>query len=148
MTAIGRKDLIGPDYANNNHRVTHREVIEEAISSWTSQHTPEEICEVMEMTKVPYGKIMNVKDLVECEHLKERGMLEEVYVEGKLQEDGSRQRGWNVKVPGVSPRLEGGGARFASAGPNLGAHNEEIFSKQLGLGEEEINGLRADGIIS
>jgi crotonobetainyl-CoA:carnitine CoA-transferase CaiB-like acyl-CoA transferase len=146
MTAIDRKDLVGPDYETNSHRVKHQDVIEKAISGWTSRHTPEEVCNAMEAAKVPYGKIMNVKDLVECEHLIERGMVEEIFVNDANGKSGDG--GWKVKVAGVAPKLEGGSLRRSIAGPDLGAHNTEILSGQLGLGEEEINELRREGIIS
>jgi len=153
MTAIGRTDLVGPDYANNHHRVVHQKEIEKAISEWTGRHTTEEVCEAMETAKVPHGKIMNVKDLVECEHLIERGMVEEVYVTpsdvgegGELE--GEQPGGWTVKVPGVAPKLEGDWSRPTTAGPNLGAHNAEVLGSQLGLGEEQIHQLRMEGVVA
>jgi crotonobetainyl-CoA:carnitine CoA-transferase CaiB-like acyl-CoA transferase len=146
MTAIERTDLVGPEYETNRHRVMHQGVIEKAISDWTSQHTPEEVSDVMEVAKVPCGKIMNVKDLVGCEHLIERGMIDEVFVEDVDRKSGSA--GWKVKVASVAPKLEGSSLRTSSAGPNLGAHNTDILSGRLGLGEEELNELRKEGVIS
>jgi len=149
MTAIGRTDLVGPEYENNHHRVVHQKEIEKAISDWTSRHTPEEVCEAMESAKVPYGKIMNVKDLVECEHLIARGMVEEVYVGGDGGEVHEGEKGgWSVKVPGIAPKLEGDWSRPATAGPNLGAHNAEVFAKHLGLGEEQVHQLRLEGVVA
>jgi crotonobetainyl-CoA:carnitine CoA-transferase CaiB-like acyl-CoA transferase len=146
MAAIGRTDLVGPDYANNHHRVAHQKEIEKAIMSWTRRHTPEEVCETMESAKVPYGKIMNVKDLVECEHLIARGMVEEVYVHAADQE--GEKGGWTVKVPGIAPKLEGDWSRPTTAGPNLGQHNAEVLGSQLGLKEEDIRQLRLEGIVA
>jgi crotonobetainyl-CoA:carnitine CoA-transferase CaiB-like acyl-CoA transferase len=142
MTAIGRPDLTGPSFAENHHRVAQQKIIEKAIQDWTSRHTPEEVCDAMESAKVPYGKIMNVKDLVECEHLIARGMVEEVHVG-----DEAHGRGWMLKVPGVAPKLEGECFRTATAGPNLGAHNHEVFS-QLGLQEKDISALRSEGVVA
>ena len=100
MTAIDRTDLIGPSFLHNQHRVANRDLIEFTVSTWTSQQTPDEICGVMEEARVPCGKIMNVKDIVECQHLIERGMMGSVWVEGERNEGG-----WEVKVPGVSLKL-------------------------------------------
>ncbi|KZS88868.1 CoA-transferase family III [Sistotremastrum niveocremeum HHB9708] len=139
MTAIGRPDLTGPKFLHNHHRVTHQQAIEQAISEWTSQRSASEICEIMEEAKVPNGKIMNVEDLMKCEHVEERGMIESVRV-------GDGDEGWDVRVPGVAPRLEDV-AKTRWAGPDLGAHNDEILRGRLQMTAEEIDALRDQGII-
>ena len=57
MTAIGREDLVGPEYKINSDRVRNQEVIEKAISDWTSARTPEEVLDVMSEAQVPSGRI-------------------------------------------------------------------------------------------
>ena len=57
MTAIGREDLVGPEYKINSDRVRNQEVIEKAISDWTSARTPEEVLDVMYEAQVPSGRI-------------------------------------------------------------------------------------------
>ncbi|TDL16915.1 CoA-transferase family III [Rickenella mellea] len=143
MTAIGREDLVGPEFANNHHRVARRCKIENAISEWTRQRTPEEVCKVMERSCVPFGRIMNVKDLMENEHVRARGMVERVHV----PRIGDDDAGWDVEVPRVVPVLEGDySTRWA--GPDLGQHNEEVFLKDMGISAEELASLRAEGVVS
>ncbi|KIJ11924.1 hypothetical protein PAXINDRAFT_171540 [Paxillus involutus ATCC 200175] len=140
MRAMGREDLIGPLYAQNHHRVTRQAEIEDAISSWTSVRPAEEVLAVLDKAGVPVGRVVGVKDIVENEQVKARGAVEDVWV-GK--EDG----GWNVKMPGVFPILEGSEAKTRWAGPNLGEHTDEVLINELGLDVNELARLRRDGII-
>jgi crotonobetainyl-CoA:carnitine CoA-transferase CaiB-like acyl-CoA transferase len=159
MQAISRPDLVGPNYARNQQRVERQAEIEEAISNWTKERTPEEVCKVMDEARVPVGRIMNVKDIMENEHVNERGMVERVKVISSARVQAKTQASsvedavekpqveeWDLDVPRVAPLLECE-ARTRWAGPNLGQHNDEILKGELGLSEQEMDELRKDGII-
>lgn len=150
MTAIDRPDLLGPDYAGNHNRVPRQKEIEEGISAWTRQRTPEEVCKAMDEARVPVGRIMNVKDIMENEHVQKRGMVERIRVpmrspQGMGTED-TVDGGWELDVHRVTPRMEGE-APTRWAGPDLGQHNEEVLEGILGLSQSDVNGLKARGII-
>ncbi|KAG2121248.1 CoA-transferase family III domain-containing protein [Suillus clintonianus] len=140
MRAIGREDLIGPSYAHNHHRVARQGEIEEAISAWTSQQHVEEVLTTLEGAGVPVGRVVGVKEIVEGEQVKARGAVEDVEV-------GRDGEGWNVKMPRVFPVLEGCDAKTRWAGPDLGAHTEEVLGELLGLSVESITRLREEGVI-
>ncbi|KAG1829536.1 CoA-transferase family III domain-containing protein [Suillus subalutaceus] len=133
MRAIGREDLIGASYAHNHHRVARQGEIEEAISAWTSQR------QVEEGASIPVGRVVGVKEIVESEQVKARGAVEDVEV-------GREGEGWKVKMPRVFPLLEGCDTKTRWAGPDLGAHTEEILG-ELGLNIESIIRLREEGVI-
>ncbi|KAK0430059.1 CoA-transferase family III domain-containing protein [Armillaria borealis] len=141
MTAIGRSELTGPNYEQNQHRVQRQTEIEKAISDWTSQKTVEEVMDTMNAAGVPVGRVVNVKDIVENEHNQARGAIEDVWVDGK---DGE---GWNVKMPGTFPRIEGYDFTPRWAGPDLGEHTDIVLEDILGKRKEEVEKLREDGII-
>lgn len=140
MRAIDREDLVGPDYAQNQHRVTRQAEIEEAISNWTRVRPAEEVLNVLDKAGVPVGRVVGVKEITENEHVNARGAVEDVWV-------GETDSGWNVKMPGVFPVLEGSGAKTRWAGPDLGKHTDDILIKELGLDTEELARLRKSGII-
>ncbi|KAI5122328.1 hypothetical protein M0805_002495 [Coniferiporia weirii] len=144
MNAIGRPDLTGPAYAGNHMRVPRQAEIEDAISAWTLQHTPEEVCAAMNEARVPVGRIMNIKDIMENEHVRERGMIERVHVpmKGKSGAD----EGWDLDVHRVAPIMECD-IQTRWAGPDLGQHNEEVLHGILGLSKSDMTKLRAQGII-
>ncbi|KAG2213180.1 hypothetical protein INT47_011329, partial [Mucor saturninus] len=146
MNAIGRSDLTGEKYKVNADRVKEQEAIDGAIgniwdSAWTLEHTTDEVLEVMEKVSVPAGKIYDAKDIVEDEHINARGMIENVTVGTK--EEG---RGWNVKIPGMSPVLGTTPGSTEWAGPDLGEHTNQVLKDLLGLSDSEIEKLEQDGI--
>ncbi|KZT01487.1 CoA-transferase family III [Laetiporus sulphureus 93-53] len=142
MSAIGRPDLTGPHYARNQHRVARQQVIEDAISAWTRERTAEEVEEVLQAVGVPTGRVLSIKELVENPQVQARGMLEDLPVRNpKTGEE------WTVKVPKMVPFLEGCESKTRWAGPELGQHNHEVLVEELGLSEEQLNRLQADGVI-
>ncbi|PPQ97001.1 hypothetical protein CVT26_006410 [Gymnopilus dilepis] len=152
MQAIGRTDLMGPNYAHNHHRVARQEEIEAAICAWTSTRTVDEVEEVMRKAGVPVGRVNNVEDVLENEQLKARGAVREVPVSavwGDINEceDGFQGSGWTVKMQGTFPVIDGVNPQPKWAGPELGAHTEEVLMQELMLSEREIGRLKEDGII-
>ena len=52
-----------------------------------------------------------------------------------------------LQLVAPAPRLEGSPARIRSTGPELGAHNEEIYAGELGLTRAELTELRGARVI-
>ena len=136
MTAIGRADLTGPDYAQNHHRVVRQPEIELAISTWTAQHTPTEVIETMDKAGVPVGRVVNVEDIMKNEQVAARGTIREVPI-----------KDWTVKMQGTFPVIEGVDAQPKWAGPDLGSHTDQVLKEDLRLTDSEIAELRENGII-
>ncbi|KAJ2956643.1 hypothetical protein NQZ79_g7542 [Umbelopsis isabellina] len=130
MKAAGREDLATSEYETNKERVIHQKVIDEAI-----------VLEKLEKVSVPAGKIYDARDIINDEHIQARGMIEEVTVGSK--EDG---RGWQVKVPAVTPKLDTTPGSTEWAGPDLGQHTKQVLTEMLGLSDEEIKNLESEGI--
>lgn len=152
MKVIDRPDLIGPSYKHNNHRVERQTEIENAISSWTSARSAEEVEGILEKAGVPVGRVCTVKEIVEGEQIKARGGVEDVWVpnsNGKSASGGNveGEDGWTMKMPMVAPILEGCDPKTRWAGPDLGMHNEDVLVDHLGLSNQEVNELVDKGIV-
>ncbi|CAO3665176.1 unnamed protein product [Umbelopsis vinacea] len=143
MKAAGREDLATSEYETNKERVIHQKTIDDAIASWTSTLTTDQVLEKLEKASVPAGKIYDARDLVNDEHVQARGMIETVTVGSK--DDG---RGWQVKIPAVTPKLDTTPGSTEWAGPDLGQHTEQVLSEMLGLSPDEIQKLEGEGITS
>ncbi|CAO3672458.1 unnamed protein product [Umbelopsis ramanniana] len=141
MKAAGREDLATAEYETNKERVIHQKKIDEAIASWTSTLTTDQVLEKLEAASVPAGKIYDARDLVNDEHVQARGMIEEVTVGS--EQDG---RGWQVKIPAITPKLDTTPGSTEWAGPDLGQHTNQILSEVLGLSPDEIQQLEQEGI--
>ncbi len=137
MTAAGRPEMAAdPRLANNAGRVAHQQEVDDAISRWTTTLDSSQVLEILERAEVPCGPIYNVADMVEDPHFNARGMFEQVLVDGK-----------KLKIPAILPILSESPGRTEWAGPEVGAHNEEILRDRLGLGDEDIEKLKSEGVI-
>ncbi len=141
MEVIGRPDLTGLEYQQNHNRVAKQAEIEEAIRRWTEKRSAEEVIQKMRQANVAVGQVANVKDIMENEQIQSRGAIQEVQVQAA---DG---QSWPLKMQGTFPTLGGVDPKPKWAGPNLGAHTDEVLRDKLGLGDDTISKLRADGIV-
>ncbi|KAG6839507.1 hypothetical protein C0991_001972 [Blastosporella zonata] len=139
MQVVKRPDLTGPSYEQNHHRVARQAEIERAISGWTRQHTVDEVIEVMNKVGVPVGRVVTVKEVVEGEQVKARGAVQDVWVGG--------ENGWNVKMQGTFPVIDGVDPQPKWAGPDLGFHTDEVLMRDLGLSSDTVSKLRTEGVI-
>jgi formyl-CoA transferase len=139
MHAIGRPDLAGDQrLAENAGRVKHAELIDESISSWTEQHSFDEIMEKLDEAGVPAGGIYSIADIAVDPHYQAREMIQEFDIPSV---------GRRVKLPGIIPRYSESQVETTWVGPELGQHNDEIYGDLLGLSPAEINALKKDSVI-
>jgi crotonobetainyl-CoA:carnitine CoA-transferase CaiB-like acyl-CoA transferase len=137
MQAIGRPDLASdPALTYNDGRVRKIEIIDAAISDWTSKHSLAEALSTLEGADVPVAKIYTAADIHADPHFRHRGMIEPVVLPD----------GVAVDLPGIVPRLSETPGRTAWIGPPLGAHAGEVLG-QLGLDEAAVGELRKEGVI-
>ena len=117
--------------------MAHEPRIDQALSEWTAAHDFADVLAALERAKVPAGPIYSMADIVDDEHYRARGMIER-----QTLADGTE-----VKLPSLAPKLvdSPGGTRWI--GPELGAHNDEIYRGRLGMSEEDLASLARDGII-
>ena len=138
MAAIGRPDLAAdPGLVDNTGRVARVAELDQAIGGWAAGHTVDEVLAVLDAAGVPAGRIYTVADIAADPHYRARGMIEQVRME-----DGS-----TLEVPGIVPKLSltpGGHRRNA---PALGQDTDAVL-EELGLSPEQIQGLKARGIVA
>ena len=138
MIAIGRDDLANdPRVARNPGRVEHEAEIDAAIEGWVSVRTSAEVLESLTAAEVPAGPINSIEDIARDPQYESRGMFESVNLPS----------GSPLKIPRMVPILSETPARTRWIGPELGAHNEEVYGGLLGMGEDAIRDLRARGVI-
>lgn len=137
MEAVARPDLAHDRrLATNAGRVVHEREIDGALSAWCAGRDAADAIAVLEQARVPVGPIYNVADMMDDPHFRSRGLFEQVSVDGG-----------DLEIPAIMPRLAGtpGGTRWP--GPALGSHTREVLCGLLGLTDERVAELRADGVI-
>ncbi|MCX4241072.1 CaiB/BaiF CoA transferase family protein [Paraliomyxa miuraensis] len=138
MHAIGRPRLADdPRMQHNDGRSAHADELDAAIEAWTSSLPQAQVLEALVRADVPSGPINSAADLFADPHVAARDMLEPITLP-----DGS-----TLRVPRITPLLSRTPARSHFAGPELGAHNEEIYVERLGLTPDELDALRAQGVV-
>lgn len=138
LRVIGREDLAGDErYATREKRTNNRPEVEALVNEWCRTKTAEEAVTALKNGHVPCSSIPGFDQVAEDPQLLSREMIVEVEqpVSGKVKLSGSV-----FKMSGTP-----GDRRFPA--PALGEHNEEIYTRLLGLSAREIKELKDDGVI-
>jgi crotonobetainyl-CoA:carnitine CoA-transferase CaiB-like acyl-CoA transferase len=137
MTAIGRGDLgDDPAFAHNDGRAAQSDLLDGAISAWSTQRPIDEVLRVLEAAEVPAGRIYSVADIVADPHYQARGMILDAQLPGGVE----------TKMPGVVPKLSETPGVINWQGPSLGQHTQAVLT-ELGLSESAIQRLKDEGIV-
>ncbi|MBD8757167.1 CaiB/BaiF CoA transferase family protein [Pseudomonas coleopterorum] len=137
MNAIGRADLGDhPAFAHNDGRAAQSDLLDGAISAWSTQRPIEEVLRVLEAAEVPAGRIYSVADIVADPHYQARGMILDAQLPGGVE----------TKMPGVVPKLSETPGVINWQGPSLGQHTQAVLT-ELGLSESAIQRLKDEGIV-
>jgi crotonobetainyl-CoA:carnitine CoA-transferase CaiB-like acyl-CoA transferase len=126
-----------PRYVTHTSRAENADALDGTISDWTRELTAAEVEERLEAAAVPCCKIYSEADIVADPHYWAREMLLRLQ-DGELGE---------LVVPGVVPKLSATPGSVRWLAPGLGEHNHEVFVRDLGLSEDELASLRADGVV-
>ena len=118
-------------------RKEHQEELDQKLSQWTRRWTPRQAFRLLQEAGIAAGIPMSGEDLYYDIHLRKRGHIIETEAEpwGKMSHHG---------LPGI-PSLSA--ANAARPAPWIGAHNDFVFGKILGLSDERIKELKEKGAI-
>jgi len=137
MLAAGYPQMAeDPRLASNPGRVEHEAEIDKALSSWCGENDAGVVLQILEEARVPSGPIYNVEDMVNDEHFQQRGLFEQVEINGKP-----------LKIPAILPKLKRTPGQTRWPGPELGSHNKEILGDLLGLDDDALETLRKEAVI-
>jgi crotonobetainyl-CoA:carnitine CoA-transferase CaiB-like acyl-CoA transferase len=120
----------------DDRRVDH-DTIDDIISTWTRAHTPLDIAKSLQTRGVIAVPVMTNRDLVENEHLVERGFV----VVWDQPDVGLRG------FPGSPLHFSRTPVRLTPC-PALGQHNAAVLTEYLGLSDDDVAGLLDKGVIA
>ena len=136
--AGGRPDLAADErFKTNAGRIEHRDALIPAVSEMMLSRTQDEWIAALEAVGVPCGPINDLDQIFADPQAVARGLRMEL----PHSEAGS--------VPGVANpiRYVGEPHDYPGGAPVLGEHTGEVLTGLLGMDEDEIGALRADGIV-
>ncbi len=140
MTAIGKEDLgRDPRYRSAHARLERHDEVNQLIGDWVRDRTVDEVMQVLgpQGANIPCAPVMTVDRLLHDPHLRAREMVIDL-AHAKLG---------SIPVPGVPFKLSVSPGKVERLGPDLGEHNREIYTGWLGLSDDEMSQLQAQGVI-
>lgn len=138
--AMGQPELATDErFADHVSRGRNQDAIDEIIAAWAAERQPAEIIATLSAAGVISGPINTVAEVVTDPQLVSRGMIADHWDE-RIQR--------NVKGPGVVPVLSETPGTIRSGGSlTPGQHNDEVYGQLLGRSAEELDALKAEGIL-
>lgn len=136
--AIGRDDLVSDaDFSDPQRRLARAAEVDAMVAKWVAAHSLSEAMAAFDAAEVAAAPVYDIAQLVADEQLRHR----EVFVSVADDELGA------MTVQAPVPRFSGQSGKVDTLGPRLGEHNAEVYHELLGLTDEEIGRLRADGVL-
>ena len=127
-----------PRFASNMLRVENHGALKPLIEEWTTRHEKDAVVELLNRHRVPSCPIYDIKDASEDEHIVgARGMVVEMEQPGI---GAVRVQGNPIKMSETRPIPRG-------PAPALGEDTFEVLRDLLGLGPEEYERLRKQGVV-
>ena len=140
LGAIEREDLKGDArFKNPEGRFKNSDAVEEIVKEWIKRYTKEEALKRLRGHKVPCDTVPEVEEVLEDQHLKYRGMIQEL--KHPLYGD------TGVKTAGFPIRFTRLPGDLSPSAPYPGQHSEEIYEGLLGMSREEIATLKEKEVI-
>jgi CoA:oxalate CoA-transferase len=139
LDVIGCQDLKHhPTFATRAARVDHDVVVDELIEGWTRTRKKDEVVRLMLEAKVPCAPVRQLSEVMHDENMHARGSLQWI----------DHPELGRIVLPHSPIVFEGTPRRSLEPSRPLGAGNDEVFGQWLGCSADELQALRADGVIT
>ncbi|MFF3214372.1 CaiB/BaiF CoA transferase family protein [Streptomyces sp. NPDC002886] len=135
---MDRTDLADdPKYATHTARGSHQSELDDLITTWTAGLEANALLGALHAAGVPAGKTFTASDMLTDPHFAARNAI----VRLPHPDFGE------IPMQNVVPKLSSTPGSVRWAGPELGAHNDDVYGDLLGLTHAERDKLTADGVI-
>jgi crotonobetainyl-CoA:carnitine CoA-transferase CaiB-like acyl-CoA transferase len=136
--AIGRPELPeDPRFRDNPSRIANDAELDAIVAAWMRVRTTAEVMAALEEHDVVAGPVLDIGGIFADPQYQARANVVEV-------PDGDFG---TVRMPGVVPRFSRSSAGVRVAGGELGRDNDEVYGGLLGLGKDELDVLRGEGVV-
>jgi crotonobetainyl-CoA:carnitine CoA-transferase CaiB-like acyl-CoA transferase len=137
--AVGRPELIDDmRFRGHQDRLAHVEEIDAIVAGWVADKTSMEIEETLIRAGVPVARAATVPEVTESRQIEARAMMVNVDHPFASQE---------VPLPDQPIKLSATPAKIRMPAPDIGEHNDEVYSRLLGLVPSRLDQLRAEHVI-
>jgi crotonobetainyl-CoA:carnitine CoA-transferase CaiB-like acyl-CoA transferase len=116
-------------FLDNRQRIENAIVLDDALQAAIETYNRDPLIALFEKFDAPIAPCHNIADIFEDPHYKARENI--VSIEDE-------ELGGPIRMQNVVGKFSSTPGRIRSAGPPLGAHNEEILIKDLGFSDQEL----------
>jgi crotonobetainyl-CoA:carnitine CoA-transferase CaiB-like acyl-CoA transferase len=102
------------------------------VERWTKTHTAQELFELGQLMRFPWGRVYSPEEVMESPQLNSRGFFIEV---------DHPELGTFIQYPGPPYKFDGRSLDRWKRAPLIGEDNIQIYQGELGLSDEEIKRL-------
>ncbi len=136
--AMEREDMAdSPDYDTNLKRVQRKDELVEIIEAWLSNFKRDDALKLLEDLHIPVAPVLSVPEAMEHPHLIEREVVRTIHDRGYGE----------LQIPGVPLRFSEFPDKLDLQAPYLGEFNREVFGNILGMDNQAIDALEAEGVL-
>ena len=138
-STLGRPELAHDErFDTNAKRVQRHAEIKPLIETWTLTQSVDDVVEKMLAAGVPASPINTLDRLVVDPHI---AVAREMFVDVDHPKAGrTTLTGAHIKLSATPPKV-------SVAAPQLGEHNDAVYGSLLGLGADQLQQLRSEGVI-
>ena len=134
----GKEEWITDEqYSSMENRLANYDSFLADMNELMETKTVQEWMIIFDENNIMAGPVNNIEQVVQDPHIREREMFIDV----------EHPRAGTMKVVGTPMKFSRTPCRIEKASPELGEHNQEVFSGWLNLSEEEIDDLKEAGVI-
>lgn len=134
---MGMPGLAAPAmYGCKDRRLAARDEVNRIVANWVRSYPCHDVLEICKRADVPASLIYSIADIFQDPQYRARGNVEI-----------RPSRIGDLAVPAVVPRLSATPGGISWLGEPVGARNEEVLRDVLGMSRQEIDRLRAEGIV-
>ncbi len=138
VKAMDRDDLIEDDALRTmGSRARNMARVDELVSAWTSLRTKHEVVSILQSNGVPVAPVRNIQEVLEDDHLHDRGMLHKV----------DHPQLGEISLPNSPINIASGHRVTPHPAPELGQHTDQILTELLSLTPHDLQTLRTKGVI-
>ncbi|MFX1676135.1 CoA transferase [Paraburkholderia sp. A2WS-5] len=136
--ALGQPALVDDArFANDAARCENEAVLRACIEAWSGIRSIDEVNALLSEAGIPVAPIQNIRDALESEQARERGLLVETPSSG----------GGTMRLPRQPVQFSAWPATRTTRAPRLGEHTLAVLQRQLGVDATHIDALCAAGVL-
>jgi succinyl-CoA--D-citramalate CoA-transferase len=136
--AIGMPALnADPRFATNETRCDNADALDEIVTAWFAARTLDEAMKALDLADAVAGPVYDIKRIMHDPHYAAREDIVSV-ADPELG---------HIKMQAALPKFSRTPGTIRWPGGRMGEHNEEFFRERLGLSQDELARLRADGVV-